>query len=89
MNDTQGYSSLHLDGKIQLARLFWYVFCSLIWIVPIIPDPKNISKYHATVLLDLTALFGADSFWELKTHAKCSSYLLVGLHMFRKVIAIH
>lgn len=89
MNDTWAYSSLYLDGKILLARLCWYVLCSLIWIVPIIPDTKNISKYNAAVLSGLTALFGADSFWEVKMYATCSSYILVGQYMFRKVFSIH
>lgn len=57
MNDSWGYSRLCSDGRSQLARRWVFVLCSLIWIVQIIPDTKNISKYNALVSLGLTALF--------------------------------
>lgn len=57
MNDSWGYSRLCSDGKSLSARLSVFVLCSLIWIVQITPDTKNISKYNAMVALGLTALF--------------------------------
>lgn len=64
------------------------MYCSLIRIVQIVPDTKNISKYNTMVFLGLTTLFGADSFWEVKMYVKCNSYMLIGLYIVRRVFAI-